>query len=312
MENDTGITMAEDQIKTYDTAHFREHFIEPETRLADLMKAGFGRFFIVRVEQMLKLIKLPVPPVRATSHTLIYLTEGEGNMTIGSENYQIRAHECLVVPAGQVFSFDKRDVNKGYLCNFHNDMIVGKFGKNELLKDFGFLHVWGDPQITLDAEVSGFVNSLFERILLEYETNRLGRLDILQPYFIALLCEINGVYKPVSAASQSNAVHISNRFRELVFAHFREQHSVAEYASMLHITPNHLNKAVKSITGKSPTKWIDEAIVLEAKVLLHQSQLPISSIATAVGLADASYFSRLFRKYEGITPITFRKWIEKS
>jgi AraC family transcriptional activator of pobA len=304
--------MADDQIKTYDTEHFREHFMEPEIRLADLLKAGFGRFFIVRVEQMLKLIKLPVPPVRATSHTLIYLTEGEANMTIGSENYRIGAHECLVVPAGQVFAFGKRDVNKGYLCHFYNDMIVGKFGKNELLKDFDFLHVWGHPQITLDAQVSGFVHQLFDRILLEYETNGLSRPDILQPYFIALLCEIKGVNQPVSAAAQNNKVHISNRFQELIFAHIREQHSVAEYASMLHITPNHLNKAVKSVTGKSPTKWIDEAIVLEAKVLLHQSQLPISSIAAAVGLVDASYFSRLFRKYEGITPLAFRKWIEKS
>jgi len=81
---------------------------------------------------------------------------------------------------------------------------------------------------------------------------------------------------------------------------------------MLHISPNHLNKAVKAATGKSPSVWIDEAIVLEAKVLLYQSQYAISDVAGELGLHDPSYFSRLFKKYEGITPQNFRARIEKS
>jgi AraC-like DNA-binding protein len=87
---------------------------------------------------------------------------------------------------------------------------------------------------------------------------------------------------------------------------------VAEYAALLHISPNHLNKSVKAATGKSPSRWIDEAIVLEAKVLLYQSQYTIGDIATELGLEDPSYFSRLFKKYEGITPQAFRSRIEKS
>jgi AraC family transcriptional regulator, transcriptional activator of pobA len=81
---------------------------------------------------------------------------------------------------------------------------------------------------------------------------------------------------------------------------------------MLNITPNHLNKLVKTITGKSPTKWIDDTLVLEAKVLLYQTSLTINEVASEIGIYDQSYFSRLFKKYEGITPLEFRKKIEKS
>ncbi len=90
---------------------------------------------------MIRLIKLPVPPARATGHSFIYLTDGEAVMSVGSETYTIYKDECLFVPAGQVFSFSNLDENKGYLCNFHDEFVVGRFGKKELLKSFEFLNV---------------------------------------------------------------------------------------------------------------------------------------------------------------------------
>jgi AraC family transcriptional regulator, transcriptional activator of pobA len=299
-------------IKTYNTETFREKYIAPEKHLDDLLKPDFGKFFIVKVEDLLRLIKLPVPPTKATTHSLIYLTEGEATMTIGSESFKIFKDECLIVPAGQVFSFDNLDINKGIFCNFHDDIIIGKFGKNELLQDFEFLNVWGNPRISLGYEKSKFVEQLLSRIYLDYSNNGLQHLDIIQSYFIAMLCEINGIYKPLSNSTQTTAINISNQFKALVFANIKSKHLVTDYASLLNITPNHLNKLVKNITGKSPTKWIDDTLVLEAKVLLYQTNYSISQIAEEIGINDPSYFSRLFKKYEGITPLEFRKKIEKS
>jgi AraC family transcriptional regulator, transcriptional activator of pobA len=300
------------KIKTYSTESFREKYIAPEKHPGDLLKADFGKFFIVRVEEMIRRIKLPVPPTRATTHSLIYLTEGEATMTIGSESFRIFKDECLIVPAGQVFSFHKLDINKGFLCNFHNDIIVGKFGKKELLQDFEFLQIWGNPRISLGTDTSRFVQQLLHRILLTYAADGLKNLDIIQSYFIAALCEINGVYRPLSTGQMTTAINITNKFKALVFAHIKSKHLVTDYAALLNITPNHLNKLVKSITGKTPSKWIDDTLVLEAKVLLYQTSYAINEVATAIGIEDQSYFTRVFKKYEGVTPGEFRKKIEKS
>jgi AraC family transcriptional activator of pobA len=304
--------VAKTKIKTYTTEGFRQSYMQPEKKLDAMLKPDFGKFFVVKVQDLIRLIKLPVPPSRSTTHTVIYLTEGEAIMSIGSETYTIYKDECLFVPAGQVMSFKSLDINKGYLINFHNDFVIGKFGKHTLLKDFEFLQVWGNPRIVLGKTVSAYAHHFFKRLLLEYSESGLKNLDIIQSNFIALLCEINGVYKPVSSNSSSNSVHISNKFKDLLFANLKTKHLVADYAAMLNITPNHLNKSVKTVTGKSPIKWIDEAIVLEAKVLLYQSNFTIAEVAAEVGLMDASYFSRLFKKYEGMTPQQFRGMIEKS
>jgi len=299
------------EIKTFNAESYRSNFIQSGAQLDAILRTDHPEFFIVRVEELIRLMKLPVPPARTNTHTFIYLTEGEAVMRIGSETHKIVKGECLVVAAGQVFSFDNIDINKGYLFNFHEDIMIGKLAKNDLLKDFEFLRVWGNPKISLDNQSSGFVRQLLERILIDYETNGLQNREIIQSYLIALLCEVNGMYKAVSGVTQLKAIEISNKFRELLFVYIKTNHLVTDYASLLHVTPNHLNKSVKAVTGKSPTKWIDEAIILEAKVLLYQSNLSISEIATEVGLYDQSYFSRLFKKYEGITPLQFRKMIEK-
>ncbi len=300
------------QIQTYNSDSYRRNFIQQGEQLSTILKSDADKFFIVRVEELIRLMKLPVPPARTNTHTFIYLTEGEAIMRIGSETYRIMQHECLVVAAGQVFSFDNVDMNKGYLINFHDDVIIGKLIRDDLLKDFEFLSVWGNPKISLGVQTSGFIRQLSERILFDYEANGLQNKDIIRSYLIALLCELNTMYKAESAISHRKAVDISNRFRELLFTHIKAKHLVSDYASLLNITANHLNKSVKGVTGKSPTRWIDEAIVLEAKVLLYQSKLSISEIASEVGLFDQSYFSRLFKKYEGTTPLQFRKMIEES
>jgi AraC family transcriptional regulator, transcriptional activator of pobA len=300
------------KIKTHNTVSFRERYMYPEQELDLLLKPQFGKFFIVKVEEMIRLIKLPVPPTRATGHSLIYLTAGEANMTIGSETYKIFKDECLVVPAGQVYAFASLDINKGYLCHFQNDMISSRFGRQELIRDMEFLQVWSNPRISLDKQSSGFVAMLFKRLLLDYTANGLNNPDILQSYFIALLCELNKASKPDADNIPVHSATISNKFRKLLFAHVRSKHLVSDYATLLNISPNHLNKTVKAVTGKSPGKWIDEAIVLEAKVLLYQSNLSISAIAAELGFDDQSYFTRLFKKYEGATPLSFRKRIEKS
>lgn len=298
-------------IKTYNAQVFTARYM-PSKELQALLRKEFEKFLIIPVEEMYRHVRGTVPPSRSAAHSCLYLTEGAASMKIGSEHYTIHKGELLFVPAGQVFSFAEGDVNKGYLVHFHNDILVGKFGRSDLHKDFEFLHVWGNPVVKPDKQTNQFVLHLFKRLLVEYREHGISKLDLLQPYFITLLCEVNRAYQPLNPEGQPAAIHLVNQFRQLLFTHLTTHHRVADYAAMLNISPNHLNKTVKAVTHKPPTKWIDEAILQEAKVLLYQSDFPISEIAMAVGMEDQSYFTRLFKKYEGVTPSEFRRMIEKS
>jgi AraC-like DNA-binding protein len=63
---------------------------------------------------------------------------------------------------------------------------------------------------------------------------------------------------------------------------------------------------VKAVTGKSVSTHIQLRVVLEAKRLLYHSGRSVKEIAGELGYDDYSYFTRLFTKVVGMTPIAFR------
>ncbi|WP_228950823.1 AraC family transcriptional regulator [Mucilaginibacter sp. UR6-1] len=293
--------MSSTRINTYDPLAFTSRFMPVEE-----MKALAGNFFVLPVEDMYKHLARPVPAIRATSHSLLYITEGEANMGVGNNNYTIGTNQMLVVAAGQVFSFAPGDINKGYICNFNDSLLTGKFGSAELLHSFEFLKIWGNPLIKPDAETGRYIYQLFKRLVAEYSKNKLSNIDVLQPYLLSLLTEINRAYTPLLTQGNTRPNSLVNKFKELVFTYFRTHKLVTDYAAMLHISANHLNKIIRNATQKSPSVWIDEAIIAEARVLLIQTTLSISEIAHSIGLDDPSYFTRLFKRYEGVTPSAYR------
>jgi len=301
----------ESRIKEYNSQSFTARFMPDPTALGEILRPGITTFFIVRVEDMYKLVKTQVPPSRAAGHSCLFITEGKARMKVGSGNYTIHKNEMLFVPAGQVFSFAPGDKNKGYLCNFHPDALIGMADAGAMRR-FGFLHVWGNPRVTPDRETARHIRNLFQRILQDYTRNGLSDPTIIQSYLLAALSEVARVYKPLPQESHDAAVTITNRFKQLLVTSIRFRHDVAGYADELSITPNHLAKTVKAVTGEAPTYWIDEAIIREAKVLLSQSDMPVNAVAAEIGFDDPSYFTRLFKRHMGITPSTFRKKIEKS
>ena len=87
-------------------------------------------------------------------------------MVIGSSTYKIYENECWVVPAGQIFSIGNIDVNSatGFLCGFNNDIGIGNKFKQNLLKEFEFLNIWGNHHFVLGKRISEFMKPLFERL----------------------------------------------------------------------------------------------------------------------------------------------------
>jgi two-component system response regulator YesN len=83
--------------------------------------------------------------------------------------------------------------------------------------------------------------------------------------------------------------------------------TIATYAEAAGISENYLSRLVKKSTGRSVGAWIDIVRIQRAKHLLATSALSVIDVATAVGIEDQSYFSRLFKKETGMTPSSFRK-----
>ena len=89
--------------------------------------------------------------------------------------------------------------------------------------------------------------------------------------------------------------------------HIYTYHKLSEYAKLLSVSPNYLNKCVKTTTGKSAHDLFNDVVLLETKALLKQSPLSISEIAYKIGKNDPSDFSRFFKAQTGKTPKAYRE-----
>lgn len=110
--------------------------------------------------------------------------------------------------------------------------------------------------------------------------------------------------KPIDKYSRFEV--ITKAFRSALEDHFTTVKSPREYASRLNISTAYLNECVKATTGRSVSYHIQQRIVLEAKRLLYHSDSSVKEIAAQLGYDDYSYFTRLFVKISGMTPLAFR------
>lgn len=79
-----------------------------------------------------------------------------------------------------------------------------------------------------------------------------------------------------------------------------------DIASKMCISRTHLNRKVKSITGKTTSEFVLGIRISTAKELLLTTGLPVWEVSARCGIEDPTYFSTLFKKSIGKTPAQFR------
>ncbi len=100
--------------------------------------------------------------------------------------------------------------------------------------------------------------------------------------------------------------HLFTQFVKLVSEHFLKLHKVSDYATMLHVSPDYLNRIIKAQSGKKAHELIDDMILIEAKAHLLHSRLSVAEIAYKLEFSDPSHFNKFFRKLAGCTPLEYR------
>lgn len=88
--------------------------------------------------------------------------------------------------------------------------------------------------------------------------------------------------------------------------HFNTQLTLEDTAAYVHLHPSYFSTLFKQVTGSSFKEYLNMVRIEESKRLLSNTDFSIINIAVSVGFEDQSYFSKVFKKYTGLTPKPFR------
>jgi AraC family transcriptional activator of pobA len=241
----------------------------------------YNTFHINRLEEVRQVMKFPMPPHRKTVIDFIFITHGSMIRQKGLTRYEVPANSFFFLPAHQI-SFDDwmSDDIQGYYCHFDTNLLTKRWQKQNLEQEFPFLQFLGHPLIIVDNELLIQVLPLVNRLHTEYKKNRLDSIDLFRIYLLALFTELKRAIQVGESIptdrSDTAALRLTQLYKNALSQFIYVKQQVAEYADLLHISPNHLNKCVKTATGQSARDLLDEMILLEAKLLLAQTDLSVS------------------------------------
>jgi AraC family transcriptional activator of pobA len=162
-------------------------------------------------------------------------------------------------------------------------------------------------ELHLAAADVAFVEDMLAKLEAEYHRPGAWQQQMLTAYLTVLLTYLSRLYTEQFLGSEPSADQLLlQQYRAKIAECFRERHEVGAYAALLHISAGHLSEVVKAQSGKPASAHIQERLVLEARRLLFHTPQSVKEIAFELGFADASYFSRFFKRETGLTPAEYR------
>lgn len=112
--------------------------------------------------------------------------------------------------------------------------------------------------------------------------------------------------KPMASMSDRRQ-ELVRRFLISLSQHFREQHEVSFYAAEQHMSMRYFSHVVRTMTEKTPTQWISNTLLTEARRLLLESDETVAEIARELHFPSQSYFGKWLKQRVGVGPLRFRR-----
>jgi AraC family transcriptional activator of pobA len=307
------MSQSANNIPWYSSRQFQQKFIAPDGPRSGAQES----FRILRIEDVIGYMKFPLPLHRTQYYDIMYISRGQpSSRHRGLKQYPVGPGQVFFKAAGQVTSGDVLDKEiEGYFCLVEEEFFTHTGLIRSPLASLPFFRYGNNPVVSLSPAEAQRFEFLLASMHQCYTTNDKegGKNPVIAAYLNALLQEAALIHQaqnqddPVAAQGLTTAETLTDRFKDLVAEHYLVKRQVKDYADLLFVTPNHLNKMVRKTTGKTALHLISSMLVMEAEILLQQTPMSVAEIASYLSFEDASYFIRFFRKQKGVTPGAYRK-----
>lgn len=249
-------------------------------------------------------------PLRSAFYRMSITISGTLDMQVGLETFQHQPRTLAFTYPNQVFS--KTNISSdtfGYYLLFDAAFLEEIVPAVKMGTEFPFYDHQGTPVFQVTEEELNNIVTLLYKVNEELHQPKVNNAKAIKMYLYLLLLEARRSYERQQlhyAVNGTDHHSLTTRFYKLVSQHFLSKRQVTDYASLLAITPNHLNKVIKETTGETASNTIREMLVREAKALLGYTEQTIAEIAWQLDFSDPSSFNRFFKKATGETPLAYR------
>ena len=242
---------------------------------------------------------------------LFYISAGEGKLTVGEEEYEISDSTAVYLPPSSHYRFDFSDPSAitVYVLDFDIDASCSELELSlgtaterdfspEKVPKYPIPPEFDSPRVLKNARgISGLISEAVELFVCR------------EPYYREIVsAKIKlALISLISDGGKSRENRLAKRIIEYIRDNFSSSDMTNEkIAEALHYHPYHLNRVIKSYTGKSLREYIIDYRLDMAKNYLITTYDSITEIASMCGFQSYTYFIKLFREKNGYSPLKYR------
>ena len=218
---------------------------------------------------------------------------GEGTLSYEEQTYQLGQGDCVFIDCRKAYSHSTSD-NLWSLqwCHFYAPSLPAVYEK---YKERG-----GRPVFHPD-DLTPFTSLLTDIYNLASSSDYIRDMRINEKLGTLLTLLMEQSWHPESVTISRKRLELA-AVKEYLDEHFTEKIMLEELAEKFFI-----NKIYRETYGTTINNYLISKRITRAKQLLRFTDMTVDEIGVAVGMTDANYFSRMFRKVEGISPREYRK-----
>jgi AraC-like DNA-binding protein len=242
------------------------------------------------------------------AYSIFWIKEGKGTYSIDFEQYSFDGSVLFFLSPGQVFSVESEKIKEAYRINFVRDFYCIQIHDKEVAcNGVLFNNVYQTPFVTPCKKDIKKLDFILENLIEEFTNSDTAQYDMLQTYLKQLIIHSVRIQKENHQLKEDTESKLFKDFSVLVEMNFKKMHSVTDYANRLGVSPKSLTKNFQKIGTNTPSDFIKNRIILEAKRQILYSTNSVKQIAFDLGFNDPAYFSRFFTKSTTKSPLLFKK-----
>ena len=256
------------------------------------------------------------PPITNDCYSISFKKYVEGNLNYGRTKYDFTNGALIFIAPRQVLQWDSSVVfeQKGFSINFHEDFLKGTELAKQI-KKYGFFSYSVNEALHLSPKEEKQIESIVNNIEIEYQNNQDGfSKEIIISQLGTLFKYANRFYERQFLNRKEISNELLEQFNLYLFKYYESGQlqengipSIKQIADTMSVSQRYLSHTLKKETGKTTTEHLHLYLIDEAKNILLQPNKTVSEIAYELGFEYPPYFSRLFKKKEGISPTEYRE-----
>ena len=240
---------------------------------------------------------------------------GEGELSYEGQTYQLHSGDCVFIDCRKAYSHstgysggegsndhttvENKSTNLWSLqwCHFYAPSLPAVYEK---YKERG-----GRP-VFHPGDLTPFTSLLTDLYNLASSSDYIRDMRINEKLGSLLTLLMEQSWHPESVTVSRKRLELA-AVKEYLDEHYTEKLTLDDLAERFFINKFYLSKIFKETYGTTVNNYLISKRITRAKQLLRFTDMTVDEVGVAVGMGDANYFSRMFRKVEGISPREYRK-----